>query len=661
MTSLEGHHRLPLRQTVRSNTGIQVASLRSRLLFDIETNGLLPAVSKVHCIWAVDIDSGKYYDFGPDAIDVGLELLSGATELVGHNILGYDLPVLAHIYKDFTINSDCVYTDTLVWAKLVNQTIKEDDFTRYNKEKTKREQLGKNHESLLQGINIGRHGLAAYGNRYGVAKGDYSSDMKAKGIDPWAEWSQEMHDYCKQDLVVNLRLHTELTAVDCSREALELEQDFSVLLNDMKAHGFPFDKPAAVKLVATLSDAIATVSNQLTTSFPDFYMRTADAVTAARTMNFKDPMRGDRTKGAQHTPVELQQFNPGSAIHIVNRLKRFYGYEPTVFTAAGRPQMDKDVLDELPYKEANSISDYFMLQKRLGQLSDGPSAWLKKAVDNGSLHSIHGSVNGLGTRTRRCTHSAPNMGQVPSLVNANGKVPYGSECRSLFYAPQGYTLVGVDASGLELRCLAHYLAYFDGGAYADVVTDGDVHTTNAVAMGLTKSKDDRALAKRLVYAILYGAGGMLLGKIVGKGPRIGNQIKKKWITNVPGLSTLLASLTATAANRSGWIKTVDGSYLFDAGEHTNMNTLLQSTGSIICKLAPLICKADCEAAGLVFGKDFRYVAHIHDEWQALVLDEHVDTYAELAIRSVRKAGEHLKLKVRLDAEENRGINWAETH
>ena len=92
-----------------------------------------------------------------------------------------------------------------------------------------------------------------------------------------------------------------------------------------------------------------------------------------------------------------------------------------------------------------------------------------------------------------------------------------------------------------------------------------------------------------------------------------------------------------------------------------MNTLLQSTGSIICKLAPLICKADCESAGLIFGKDFRYVAHIHDEWQALILDEHVDTYAELAIRSVRKAGEHLKLKVRLDAEENRGINWAETH
>lgn len=631
------------------------------MLFDIETNGLLPEVSVVHCIWAVDLDTGLYYDFGPDQIDAGLNLLSGAAELAGHNILGYDLPVLAHIYPDFTINAECKYTDTFIWAKLVNQNIKATDFDRYNKERRKRDELGKDHGSLMQGKNIGRHGLAAYGNRYGELKGDYSDVMKAQGLDPWAQWSQDMHDYCKQDLVVNEKLYTDLASKDCSPESLKLEQDFAVMLYDMKAHGFPFDRDKAVKLVSELTVALNDCKESLVSSFPDFYMRTGESVVPTKSLKYKDPMRADRTEGARFTPIELQQFNPGSSLHIVNRLKRKYGFEPTVFTDNGNPQMDKEVLDELSYPEARTIEHYFMLQKRLGQIADGNAAWIKKATQHGKVFSVHGSVDGLGTRTRRCTHSNPNMGQVPSITNANGKVPYGEQFRSLFYAPTGYKLVGVDASGLELRCLAHYLSYFDKGAYAKVVTEGDVHTTNMVAMGLAKTPENRAVAKRLVYAILYGAGGLLLGKIVGKGAGAGNKLKKLWINNVPGLKQLIDTLEGAAKGRGGWIKTIDGSWLLDPSSHTNVNTLLQSTGSIVCKLAPLICRQKLDEAGLVFGEDYRYVAHVHDEWQALVKPEHVELYETIATTSITEAGAQLNMKVRLDGESRSGSNWSNTH
>ena len=161
------------------------------------------------------------------------------------------------------------------------------------------------------------------------------------------------------------------------------------------------------------------------------------------------------------------------------------------------------MLSSLPYPEAKLLSEYLLLDKRLGQLSDGQQAWLK-AVD-GITDRIHGRVNTNGTVTGRCTHHSPNMAQVPAVG-----APYGKECRSLFGPPEGYYQIGCDASGLELRCLAHYLARYDGGAYAQVVLHGDIHTTNQKAAGLP----DRNSAKRFILKVRMTTEETLLTKIM---------------------------------------------------------------------------------------------------------------------------------------------------
>jgi DNA polymerase I-like protein with 3'-5' exonuclease and polymerase domains len=203
------------------------------------------------------------------------------------------------------------------------------------------------------------------------------------------------------------------------------------------------------------------------------------------------------------------EFNPGSRNHIAYWLKRKYNWEPLVYTDSGEPQLDEDVLKSLPYPEASFLLEYFLVDKRLGQIAEGEQAWLKCVDADGR---IHGYINGNGAVTSRMSHSKPNLAQVPRVGS-----PYGQECRSLFTAQFGWNLVGIDASGLELRMLAHYLARYDGGEYVKAILEGDIHSFNMNALGLT----DRNKSKTFIYAWLYGAGDEKLGLITDTGPKVG--------------------------------------------------------------------------------------------------------------------------------------------
>src|SRR5690606_31621074 len=183
-----------------------------------------------------------------------------------------------------------------------------------------------------------------------------------------------------------------------------------------------------------------------------------------------------------------------SRTHIYKRLKDKYNWKPKEFTEKGTPKVSEEVLESLPYPEAELLNEYLMIQKRISQLAEGHSAWLKMVRPDGR---IYGSVITNGAVTGRMTHNSPNLAQVPAV-----NVPYGKECRSLFTVPDDRVLVGADASGLELRCLAHYMARFDKGAYARELLEGDIHTANQKAAGLP-TRDN---AKTFIYAFLYGAG-----------------------------------------------------------------------------------------------------------------------------------------------------------
>lgn len=342
----------------------------------------------------------------------------------------------------------------------------------------------------------------------------------------------------------------------------------------------------------------------------------------------------------KHTP-----FNPGSRQHIYRVFKEKYDWKPKQFTPSGEPKVDDTILNELEYPEAKLLAEYFLLDKRIGQLAEGNQAWLK-LVRNGR---IHGRVNTIGAVTGRCTHSHPNVAQVPA-----NRVPYGERMRDLFVASKGMKMVGADASGLELRCLAHYMAFWDKGEYAKVLLEDDIHSVNQKAAGLP-TRDN---AKTFIYAFLYGAGDEKIGSIVGSGREAGKFLKSKFLKTLPALGSLVKMVKA-AANK-GYIKGLDGRNLKIRSEHAALNTLLQSAGAIVMKFA--LVEADrLLQQKFTSGVDYEFVGNIHDEMQLECREEIAEEVGSIIVTAIENATEHFDFKCPLTGDYQVGDSWAKTH
>ena len=339
----------------------------------------------------------------------------------------------------------------------------------------------------------------------------------------------------------------------------------------------------------------------------------------------------------------MKPFNPDSRQQIARCLIDKYDWKPEVFTPNGQPQVDESILKALPHEEAKLLVDYLTISKRIGQLAEGKEAWLK-LEDSGS---IYGRVNTVGTVTSRCSHSRPNVAQVPAVY-----APYGKECRGLFVARDDMVLVGVDASGLELRCLAHYLARFDGGIYADIIVDGDIHTANQKAAGL-KSRDD---AKTFIYAWLYGAGPQKIGSIVGGGVKEGLRLMTRFLSKMPALKHLKTAIEERVESR-GYLVGLDGRHIPIRSKHSALNALLQCAGAVLMKQATV----DARRLHRMEKIDVHQVAHIHDEIQYEAVESRADRVGELAVKAIQEAGTPFGFKCPLDGEYKVGRDWSETH
>jgi DNA polymerase I-like protein with 3'-5' exonuclease and polymerase domains len=243
------------------------------------------------------------------------------------------------------------------------------------------------------------------------------------------------------------------------------------------------------------------------------------------------------------------------------------------------------------------------------------------------------------------------MAQVPRVGS-----PYGEDCRSLFKASEGYSLVGCDASGLELRCLAHYLHAYDNGDYTKKLLESDIHVENQKAAGLPT----RDAAKTFIYAFLYGAGDEKIGEIINKGRAAGRKIKETFLKSLPALEKLKSCINNTLQSRE-YLKGLDGRRLFIRSEHAALNTLLQSAGAVIMKQATVHLYETLTKKGYKHGQDWGLVAHVHDEFQTETRPELSGMVAEEAVNSIRTAGATLGFKCPLDGEARVGRNWAETH
>lgn len=300
-----------------------------------------------------------------------------------------------------------------------------------------------------------------------------------------------------------------------------------------------------------------------------------------------------------------------------------------------------------------------MVSKRLGQLSQGNQAWFKQVKADGR---IHGSVNPCGTVSYRASHANPNVAQVP-----NSGSPYGEECRALFCPPKGWLEVGVDACGLELRCLAHYLFKYDKGEYANEILNGDIHTKNQLAAGLAT----RNAAKTFIYCFLYGGGDKALGKKLGGSEADGKRAKKKFLERTPSIASLRQAIKDVLVTevhgqivewKRHYLKGLDGRPLFVRSVHSALNLLLQSAGALICKQWIVRWEQKMIDAGYKHGEDFQFMAWVHDEGQVgCRTDEIAEDAIRLAQEAMRETQAYYSFNCQLDTEGKKGANWAECH
>jgi DNA polymerase I-like protein with 3'-5' exonuclease and polymerase domains len=606
----------------------------SATIFDIETTAIdnfrtLEGLKKIHCI--VIREGERVESYYGDDIRKGLERLRLADTLVGHNIQAFDIPAIQKLYPKW--KPEGLVRDTVILSRLLWSNQKDSDF----------KQISKGFPKNL----VGSHSLKAWGHRLGEYKGEYEG-----GFD---NFSDEMLEYCIQDTKVTQALWDAIMVKCNSAESVILEHSFAEIINEQIQNGFAFDIQKAASLYGEWSEERDILKKKLVDTFPPTIeeMKTPaywlvnhgpddyekyPTKSAAKKAGFKD---SEIEKGPNKT--KTIPFNPDSRQQISKCLIDKYGWKPKAFTPNGQPQVDESILKALPYDEAKMLVDYLTLTKRIGQLAEGKEAWMKLETEG----RIHGSVNTNGTVTGRCTHSRPNVAQVPAVYAKHGK-----ECRELFCASEGKLLVGCDASGLELRCLGHYLSTFDNGEYIDIILNGDIHTANQQAAGL----ETRDQAKTFIYGWLYGAGAPKIGSIIGGGAREGQILMKRFLKKMPALKYLKDSIENALGDRD-YLVGLDGRHLPIRSKHSALNALLQSAGSILMKQATISAYNSFCSKGL----NVKQVAHIHDEIQYEAESGEADLVGQLAVGAIQRAGKPFGFRCPLDGEYKIGKNWAETH
>jgi len=598
----------------------------SWLIFDIETNGLYDQATEVFCIVIHDINKQQTFSYGPDRTADALAHLATADVLIGHNVIFYDVPVLAKLcnFKSNARIIDTLICTRLIWPKEVLEDLDNEQYPQVPK------------------ANRGSASLKAWGWRLANHKITFKD---------FSEFSQEMLDYCVQDVMVTRSLWQFIVKQNYPESSLRLEHDFALAINRQIRAGFPFDVDACLDLVDGLRAKQKELESHLKELFPPIKH---EEIFVPKVNNAK---RG-YVKGQPFTKVRYEEFNPGSRDQIADRLRQKYGWAPEKFTEKGNPIVNDEVLEQLPYPEAQPLAEYMLIKKRLGQIADGNNAWLK-LVNNDDL-CIHGDLVTNGCITGRASHRYPNMGQVPAAYS-----PYGKECRSLFHAPYGWDLVGVDAKALELRCLAGYLAVWDGGEYATLVTDEsiDIHTYNQEQFGV----ETRDISKRLLYGMLYGCGAVKAGTIIDpneKDPEVLRQLGRSaingFMTGVPALKKLKQQLEYTVQER-GFLRGLDKRALFCRSEFKALNVLLQAAGALIMKQVVINLHNNLERLGLVHGKDWIQHAMVHDEVQLSCPKDLTATIQEQALLAFPQAQDFFGFRCKIEGDSRVGSNWAQTH
>ena len=412
-------------------------------------------------------------------------------------------------------------------------------------------------------------------------------------------------------------------------EWLTLEHQVATILTQQEIHGWYFDEKSARELESTLRNELESTQAKLRADFP--YV--AGTVFTPK----RDNQRTGYVKGVPFT--RLKDFNPQSRDHISWILQTHCDWTPTSLTASGKAVIDETVLKDIGTDISLRFLRVLELTKQLGMISEGVNAWQKLVTTSSRIHH-HCSV---GCATHRASHRNPNLSQVPS----------DERFRRLFTASPDLVMVGADLSGIELRMLAHYLARYDGGRYADILLNGDIHQENADKIGISRRQ-----VKTVTYAFLYGAGDQKIGTSFDgslgetQSKRKGKEIRKAFVDAIPGLSDLLQAVKRAAER--GYVRGLDGRNISVDKGHVALNYLLQGSAAIIAKRWMVLADAQLDSHSHQLG-------FIHDELQYETIPASVNDLKFLLELTAVQAGEYYNLRLPIAAESKSGKNWAEVH
>ena len=582
-----------------------------RVIFDIETDGLDAKVIHVLVAKQVGVE-GNYVIRSPKAF---AKFAEGVTEWIAHNGIGFDIPVIEKLWGYKIPLSKT--TDTLVLSRLFDPQRK------------------------------GGHSLKIWGERLGNFKDEFSD---------WSAYSEEMKEYCKQDVHVTELLYNHLMqeGAKFSKKSIRLEHAVHMIMCQQQVNGFQINRELAQEIYTVCLKE----TNRIETEIKEFMVPIAVPVKEVIIKRKKDgsifanQLLPDQNVQGDYTKIAWEEFNLGSPMQINKRLDRL-GWRPTVKTKSGNSyKVCPENLATIPSTAPQAVlglKAWKVLETRWKLAQE----WLEKSQDDGR---VHGTVITTGAVTHRAAHRGPNMANIPSVPHGKTGIlwkmdgMYAAECRQAFEVPEGKRLVGTDAAGIQLRVLAHYM---NDPIYTEQVIDGDIHTFNMNALG--RYCKDRPTAKTFIYAFLLGAGVAKIAEILDCSPAQANKSMANFYEALPTLKKL-KSQAANAASM-GWMKGLDGRILKIGSEHLALSVYLQGGETVLMRVANVFWQNQARKEGITF----KQCAWVHDEWQTEVDADQAERLGEIQVQSIIDAGTHFNLNCPMDGEAKIGRNWLETH
>ena len=681
---------------------------KKTLLLDYEYNNInAHKATKVWCASAQDVHTGQRFSWKPtkegideyhlEWMDDHIKVLKEYEMFIGHNAWNAEAVIMKKFFGIDLSKTPRKALDTLALSRVLRPVSPKMELFGYFKKKG-------------WDTRVGGHSLEAWGKRLGHLKIDF---------DKFDMYTHEMSTYCDGDITVNILmlnvLLKEIKDYGFSEESLWLEQDAHRLFCEQSANGFTLEFSRAKKLAEETGTLIDEYKQSLFDLFPP--VKVVTQVYTARYNKDKTMSTASKKKLLRQTHedngdgtyniCEMQTFNPDSPQQVGKRLLSL-GWNPRKFTATGQPSTSKEVIGEaidqlaVKYPQVEALRKYNIVSHR----NEKALTWIKLATEAGDGR-VHGSVSHVGTWTHRCSHYADNMANISKVkLGKDGKPleglagDFGWDSRHCWVPQPGWSLVGYDASGIQLRALAHYM---NDAEYIKEVCTGDVHSRNMVAAGIR----DRPTSKTFIYAWLLGAGDEKIGVIVGApeeewdelfkkatsefrknhwrdGTKHNNLLfyvadklrsdgriadkqtcatiikgyftKKQFLESLPALKTFRTEVIPEAT-KAGFMYGIDGRKLWIPSEHLAMGAYLQGFEAVIMKWAMREHHRRLKENSVVF----RQVAHIHDEAQLECPTEFAEIVGKTAVECIEWAGQKLESLCPLTGEYKVGLSWGETH